>query len=58
MLYKYLLLTDQKCVLVIFSKRNDMTALEEEHLATKRKLQESQMNSLSKMGDIVTELER
>ncbi|XP_069552959.1 hyaluronan mediated motility receptor [Brachyistius frenatus] len=38
-------------------KSNDVTALKEEHLAAVRELQEACTNSLSKMGDIVTELE-
>ncbi|KAI9522311.1 hypothetical protein NQZ68_037070 [Dissostichus eleginoides] len=39
------------------SKSNEGTALKEEHLAAITELQEAHTNSLSKMADIVTELE-
>lgn len=43
---------------VSFSKSSDVIALEEKHAEAMRKLQEEHTNSMSKMGDIVTELER
>ncbi|XP_029296746.1 LOW QUALITY PROTEIN: hyaluronan mediated motility receptor [Cottoperca gobio] len=39
------------------SKNNDVATLKEEHLAAMTELQEAHTKSLSKMGDIVTELE-
>ncbi|XP_078117385.1 hyaluronan mediated motility receptor isoform X1 [Sander vitreus] len=39
------------------SERNDVASLKEEHLAAMTELQEAHTNSLSKMGDIVTELD-
>ncbi|XP_044062359.1 hyaluronan mediated motility receptor [Siniperca chuatsi] len=39
------------------SKSDDVAALKEEHLAAMRELQEAHTNSLSKMADIVTEME-
>lgn len=41
-----------------FSKSNDMAALKDEQFAAMRELEEAHANSLSKMTDIVTELER
>ncbi|XP_041652772.1 hyaluronan mediated motility receptor isoform X2 [Cheilinus undulatus] len=43
--------------LTMSERCNDVAALTEEHLAAKRELQEALTNSLSKMADIVTELE-
>ncbi len=51
-------LTYENIVLGIFSKSNDVATLKEEHNVTMRELQEAHTNALSKMADIVTELER
>lgn len=53
-----LLITRQNCVLMISSKSNDVADLKEQHFTAMRELQEAHTNSLSKMADIVTELER
>lgn len=45
-------------VIFFFSKSNDMAALKDEQFAAMRELEEAHTNSLSKMTDIVTELER
>ncbi|KAK5897368.1 hypothetical protein CesoFtcFv8_010436 [Champsocephalus esox] len=53
----YLILTHKKRFLVIFSKSDEGAAFKEEHLAAITDLQEAHTNALSKMADIVTELE-
>ncbi len=51
-------LTHENFVLVMCSKSIDLTALKQEHYKAMRELQEAQTISLSKMTDIVTEMER
>lgn len=42
----------------LFSKSDDVAALKDEHSTTVRQLEEQHTDSVSKMTDIVTELER
>lgn len=43
---------------LFLSKSDDVAAVKEEHLAAVRVLEEAHTNSLSKMAETVTELER
>jgi len=45
-------------MLVVSSKSSDVAALKEVHLAAVRELQEANADLQTKMGDILTELER
>lgn len=46
------------CDFCLFSKSDDVAALKDEHSTTVRQLEEEHTNSVSRMTDIVTELER